>query len=76
MLGQHRERVGIGKSGCVGSDEFCYAVKVNATLSPSSLIRRVADYFFESAESVLDSSDASAVAQAFVAFDFGQSCAT
>ena len=70
------ERVGVGKSGCVKSDKLCYAVKVNATLSPCSLFTRVADYFFESVESDLDSLGVVVAVQAFVAFDFGQSCTT
>ena len=45
-------------------------VKVNATLSPHRLNKRVADYFFESAESDVESVDAKAVARAFAALDF------
>jgi len=50
---------------------FSYIVKVNATLRPCSILG-VADYFFESMES-LDSTDA---AQALAASAFGQSWAT
>ena len=39
------------------------------------LNKRIADYFFESVESDLDSIDAKAAARAFAALDFGQSCA-
>ena len=51
-------------------------VKVNATLSPHRLNKRVADYFFESADSDVESVDTKAAARAFAALDFGQSCAT
>ena len=62
--------------GCIESNEFCYAVKVNATLSQSSLVQRVADYFFDSIESILDSLDVTVAVWALAAFDFRQSCAT
>ena len=70
------KRVRVRKSGCVESNEFCYVVKVNTTLSQSSLVQRVADYFFDSVESVLDLLDVTIAAWALAAFDFRQSCTT
>ena len=50
-----KKGIGIRKSGCVETNEFSYAGKVNATLRPCSIFLRVADYFFESAELAFDS---------------------
>ena len=47
--------------------------KVNATLRPCSIFLRVADYFFESAESALDSVAETLAARALAAADLGQS---
>ena len=55
------------------SDVVSYADKVNATLRPCSIFLRVADYFFESAESALDSGAETLAAQALAAADLGQS---
>ena len=53
--GQGDEKgIRIRKSGCVETNEFSYAGKVNATLRPCSIFLRVADYFFESAVSAFD----------------------
>jgi hypothetical protein len=67
-----KERVGIGKSGRVESNKCSYARKVNATLSLVSFFLRVADYFFESAESDLDS-EVVVAARAFADLDLLQS---
>ena len=59
--------IGIRKSGCVETNEFSYAGKVNATLRLCSIFLRVADYFFESAESAFDSGAETLAAQALAA---------
>ena len=55
------------------TNKFSYAGKVNATLRPCSIFLRVADYFFESAESAFDLGAKTLAAQALAAADLGQS---
>ena len=55
------------------SDVVSYMDKVNATLRPCSIFLRVADYFFESTESALDSGAEALATQALAAADLGQS---
>ena len=66
--------VGVGTSRCIGLDGVSDTVLVNATLSLWSFFPRVADYFFESAESGLDSIVTVAM-QVLAALDLGQSWA-
>ena len=68
-----KKRIGIRKSGRVESNVISYADKVNTTLRPCSIFQRVADYFFESAESAFDSGAETFAARALAAADLGQS---
>ena len=50
-----KKGIRIRKSRCIEMNKFSYTRKVNATLRPCSILLRVADYFFVSAESAFDS---------------------
>ena len=54
-------------------DIVSYTDKVNTTLRLCSIFLRVADYFFESTESALDSGAETLAAWALAAADLGQS---
>ena len=72
--GQGDEKeIRIRESRHVELDIVSYVDKVNATLRLCSIILRVADYFFESAELALDLGAKTLAAQALVAADLGQS---
>ena len=72
--GQGDEKgIRIRKSGYVETNEFSYAGKVNATLRLCSILLRVADYVFESAESAFDSGTETLAARALAAANLGQS---
>ena len=72
--GQGDEKgIGIRKSGCIETNKFSYVGKVNATLRPCSILLRVADYFFESAELAFDLGAETLAARALAAADLGQS---
>ena len=65
--------IGIRKSGHIELGIVSYADKVNTTLRPCSIFLRVADYFFESAESALDSGAETLATWALATADLGQS---
>ena len=72
--GQDDEKgIRIRESGHIESDIVSYVDKANATLRPCSIFLRVADYFFESMESALDSGAKTLATQALAAADLGQS---
>ena len=69
----HDEKgLGIRKSGHVETNKFSYVGKVNATLRLCSIFLRVADYFFESAESAFDLGAKTLAVRALAAADLGQ----
>ena len=68
-----KKGIGIRKSRHVEMNKFSYTGKINATLRPCSIFLRVADYFFESAESAFNSGAETLAARALAAADLGQS---